>query len=84
LDEVRALGEVGRMVSSTLELDKVLSTILEHACEMADSSGGAIYVFDEARSEFVLEAGRNMSDELVAAVRAHPTDVPPHGRRSQS
>jgi signal transduction histidine kinase len=72
LDEVRALGEVGRIVSSTLELDKVLSTILEHACVMADSGGGAIYVFDHARSEFVLEAGRNMSDELIAAVRAHP------------
>jgi signal transduction histidine kinase len=72
LDEVRALGEVGRMVSSTLELDKVLSTILEHACNMADSGGGAIYVIDESRSGFVLEAGRNMSDELIAAVRAHP------------
>ena len=31
-----------------------------------------IYVFDESRSGFVLEAGRNMSDELIAAVRAHP------------
>jgi signal transduction histidine kinase len=72
LDEVRALGEVGRMVSSTLELDKVLSTILENACDMADSGGGAIYVFDHASSEFVLEAGRNMSDEFIAAVRAHP------------
>jgi hypothetical protein len=29
-------------------------------------------VFDHATSEFVLEAGRNMSDELIAAVRAHP------------
>jgi hypothetical protein len=38
---------------------------------MADSGGGAIYVFDPARSEFVLEAGRNMSDEFIAAVRAH-------------
>src|SRR5262249_48343530 len=72
LDEVRALGEVGPIVSSTLELDKVLSTILEQACDMADSGGGAIYVFDETRSEFVLEAGRNMSEELIAAVRAHP------------
>src|SRR5262249_47456299 len=30
LGEVRALGEVGRIVSSTLELDRVLSTILEN------------------------------------------------------
>jgi signal transduction protein with GAF and PtsI domain len=49
-----------------------LSTILQHACDMADSGGGAIYVFDHTSSEFVLEAGRNMSDEFIAMVRAHP------------
>jgi GAF domain-containing protein len=70
--ELKALGEVGRAVSSTLELEKVLQTILEHACEISDSGGGAIYVFDEVSSAFVLEAGRNMRDELIAAVRAHP------------
>jgi signal transduction histidine kinase len=70
--ELKALGKVGQAVSSTLDINTVLSTILEHACEMSETGGGAIYVFDEARSEFVLEAGRNMSDELIAAVRAHP------------
>jgi GAF domain-containing protein len=37
---------------------------------MSDSGGGAIYVFDETNDEYVLEAGHNMSDELIAAVRA--------------
>jgi signal transduction histidine kinase len=70
--ELKALGEVGQAVSSTLDIKTVLSTILEHACAMSDTGGGAIYVFDQARCAFMLEAGRNMSDELIAAVRTHP------------
>jgi signal transduction histidine kinase len=50
----------------------VLPRILEHACAMSETGGGAIYVFDKARGEFHLEAGHNMSEELIAAVREHP------------
>jgi GAF domain-containing protein/anti-sigma regulatory factor (Ser/Thr protein kinase) len=70
--ELKALGEVGQAVSSSLELQVVLPRILEHACAMSDTGGGAIYVFDPVRSEFILEAGHNMTDELIAAVRARP------------
>jgi signal transduction histidine kinase len=69
--ELKALSEVGQAVNASLDLQTVLNAILTHACEISDSGGGAIYVFDEARSAFVLEAGRNMSDELIAAVRVH-------------
>ena len=70
--ELKALGETGKVVSSSLDLGKVLPTILEHACEISDTGSGSIYVFDAMNGTFVLEAGRNMSEELIAAVRAHP------------
>jgi signal transduction histidine kinase len=70
VEELRALGRVSQTVNSSLDLETVLSTILAHACQMSDSGGGAIYVFDETNDEYVLEAGHNMSEELVAAVRA--------------
>jgi GAF domain-containing protein len=70
--ELKALSEVSKAVYASLDLQTVLNTILAHACDISDSDGGAIYLFDEARSAFVLETGRNMSDELIAAVRAHP------------
>src|SRR5262249_44171656 len=63
---------VAQVVSSSLELKVVLARILQHACAMSDSGGGAIYVYDKARSQFHLEAGHNMSEELSAAVREHP------------
>ena len=72
VEELRSLGEVGRTVSSTLEVSTVLKTVLEQACAMAQASGGAIYVFDKARGEFHLEAAHNMSAEHIARVRAHP------------
>jgi signal transduction histidine kinase len=72
LEELKALGEVGQAVNSTLKLEKVLAMIVAHACEISDSGGGAIYVFDHARSAFVLEASRNMSEELISMVRGHP------------
>src|SRR5581483_2461980 len=70
--ELKALGEVGQAVSSSLDLGTVLSTILAHACEMSDTGGGAVYVLDEAKGELVLEAGHNMTEEHLAAVRRHP------------
>jgi signal transduction histidine kinase len=71
VEELKALSEVGQTISSTLELKAVLNAILMHACRLVGSGGGAIYVFDEARDEFDLAAGYNMSSELLAAVREH-------------
>ncbi len=72
VSELEALGEVSRAISSTLDLRLVLDSILAHACELADAGGGAIYVYDPARREFDLEAGHQMGDDLIAAVRRHP------------
>lgn len=72
VDELKSLSEIGQTVSSTLDLKAVLNAILMHACRLADAGGGAVYVFDAARREFNLEAGYNMSEELMAAVRKRP------------
>jgi signal transduction histidine kinase len=72
VSELEALGEVSRAISSTLDLRAVLDSILAHACQLADSGGGAIYVYDTVRRQFDLEAGHNMSQGLIAAVREHP------------
>jgi PAS domain S-box-containing protein len=69
--ELRALGRVGQAVSSSLDLETVLSTILVNACELSDSGGGAFYVYDEARGDFELAAGHGMGGTLLDAVRQH-------------
>lgn len=73
--ELKALSEVGQAISSTLDIKAVLSAILVHACDLANSGSGAIYVFDHGRGVFELEAGHCMSDELIAAVRERPVQL---------
>ena len=70
--ELKALGEVGQAVSSTLDLETVLSTIVTRATQLAGMDAGAIYEYDEEREEFFLHTADRFSDELVEALRASP------------
>jgi signal transduction histidine kinase len=70
--ELKALGEVGQAVSSTLDLETVLSTIVSRAAQLAGMDGGSIWEYDEAREEFYLHATDRVPDELVEVLRATP------------
>jgi GAF domain-containing protein len=70
--ELKALGEVGQAVSSTLDLQTVLSTIVGHAVQLSGTSGGVIYEYDEAAQGFLLRASYRMEEALVEALRAAP------------
>jgi signal transduction histidine kinase len=76
VEQLRALSEVGQAVSSTLDLETVLSTIVSRATALAGMDGGAIYEYDEAREEFRLRAADRLPDELVEALKSSP---PPKG-----
>jgi signal transduction histidine kinase/HAMP domain-containing protein len=69
VEELKALGKVSQAVSSTLDLQKVLATIVAHAVELSGTEGGAIYEFDETTEEFLLRATHRMSEELIQAIR---------------
>ena len=66
VEEMHALGEVGRAVSSTLDLQTVLLTIITHAVELSKAdAGGTIYEFDEATEVFEPRASYRVSDAYV-------------------
>jgi len=75
VEELQALGEVGQAVSSTLDLQKVLATIVAHAVELSETESGAIYEFDEAKEQFELRATHRMSEELIKAIRKAPVHL---------
>ena len=50
--ELKALGEVSQVVSSTLDLEAVLTRIVSHAVQLSGTDGGAIYEYDEPSEEF--------------------------------
>ncbi len=70
--ELKALGEVGQAVSSTLDLQTVLSTIVGRAVQLSGTDCGIIYEYDEATQEFHLRASYQMEHELVDAYQATP------------
>ena len=72
LNELRALGEVGRAVSSTLDLPTVLTSVVSHAVELSGSDAGAIYEYDETTEEFHLRASHQMEEHLAQALRLNP------------
>ena len=70
--ELKALGEVGQAVSSTLDLQTVLSTIVGRAVQLSGTDCGIIYEYDEPTREFHLRASYQMEEELVKAYQATP------------
>jgi signal transduction histidine kinase len=72
IGELKALGEVSQAVSSTLDLETVLTRIVSHAVQLSGTDGGAIYEYDEQSEEFLLRATDHMEEELINALRANP------------
>jgi GAF domain-containing protein/anti-sigma regulatory factor (Ser/Thr protein kinase) len=69
VERLTALFEVSGAVSATLDLDRVLQTVVARAAELAGAEGGAIYELNPRSELFELRATHRMSDELVAAIR---------------
>jgi len=69
---LKALSEVGRAVSSTLDLEKVLQVIVQSAVRLTGLDGGAIYEYDERAEEFRLLAASQLAPGLLEALRRVP------------
>ena len=69
VEELKALGKISQAVSSTLDLQEVLVTIVAHAVDLSGTESGAIYEFDETTEQFQLRATHRMSKELTRAIR---------------
>ena len=73
VEELQGLGEVGRTLSSTLDLPTVLNTVLTKANELAGTDGGAIYEFDaEAKRFHLLRASESFDAKFVEMLRSTP------------
>jgi two-component system, NtrC family, sensor kinase len=67
--QLTALGEVGRAVSSTLDLETVLNTIVSRAVQLSGPDGGVVFEYDENAEEFVQRAMTDTGEALAEARR---------------
>lgn len=72
VEELQALGEVGQAVSSTLDLQQVLTTIVARAVPLAGANGGAVYEYDEVSKAFYLRATHGAEVEIMQTLQAEP------------
>ncbi len=64
--DLTALGEVGRAVSSTLDLKLVLKTIVERAVELSGTHGGSIFYLRADIGRFELGETTGLDEDVVA------------------
>jgi GAF domain-containing protein len=69
--ELKALGEVGQAVSLSLDLETVLTTIVDHAVQLSGTNGGVIYEYDEATQEFLLRASHRRKKSYLRSFEQH-------------
>jgi two-component system, NtrC family, sensor kinase len=70
--ELTALGEVSQALSSTLDIETVLDTIVSRASQLVGDAGCSIYEYDEATERFELRATHQYDVDVVEALRAAP------------
>ncbi|MDJ0984582.1 MAG: ATP-binding protein [Desulfobacterales bacterium] len=69
VEELKALGEVSQAVSSILDLETVLTSIVRHAVQLSKTDAGTIYEFDEAEGVFVPSINYGAHADLIEALR---------------
>jgi signal transduction histidine kinase/ActR/RegA family two-component response regulator len=70
VDELEALREVGEAVSSSLDVDHVLSTIAMHAVQLSGTDGGSIMEYSERDRCFFVRSVYLTDPEVVDRLRS--------------
>jgi signal transduction histidine kinase len=66
VEKLTALGAVSQVLSSTLDLDTVLTTIVNQAVHLSGADGGQIFEYDEVAEEFQPRASNEVEDVVAA------------------
>jgi signal transduction histidine kinase/DNA-binding response OmpR family regulator len=69
VDQLEALAEVGEAVSSSLNADELLTTIVTLAVELSGTDGGSLMEYDEATQLFGVRTTFGTSPAVVEALR---------------
>ena len=69
MQELQALGEVGRAVSSTLDLKVVLKTIVERAVHLSGTNAGSIFYYRKELGTFELGETTGLNEDFVARLQ---------------
>jgi signal transduction histidine kinase len=75
LEEVGALSEVSRAVSSSLDLRRVLDTVAGYAVNLSGCDAAGVFELNPARQAYDVVASRNLAPAFLEAVQHTPIDL---------
>ena len=70
VDEMEALAAIGMAISSTLDPNEVLTTIVKHAVELSDADGGSLMEYDEETRLFRVRTAYGTSSAVLDRLKA--------------
>jgi two-component system NtrC family sensor kinase len=69
VDGLEALQRIGRTVTALLDLDSVLTAVVDSAVELTGSEEGSLLLLDENSGELYMRASRNFQDDFARKFR---------------
>jgi signal transduction histidine kinase len=70
--EFKALGEVGQAVSSTLDLQTVLTTIITRAVQLSGAHAGVVHEYSEVGHNFHIRADYGVEENILRELQETP------------
>ena len=74
LNELEALAQIGRTVTATLDLDPVLTAVVEDAVRLTGAEEGSLLLLDPESGELYMRASKNFDEEFARTFRLHVQD----------
>lgn len=74
LQEFEALSLIGRTVTAVLDLDTVLTTVVEAAVRLTGAEEGSLLLLDWKSGELYMRASKNFDEEFARTFRLHVQD----------
>jgi two-component system NtrC family sensor kinase len=69
VNELEALSRLGRSITGTLDLDSVLTAVVDASVELTGAEEGSLLLVDEVTGELFMRAARNFQEEFVRTFR---------------
>lgn len=69
LDKLETLQSIGRKITSSLELDEVLSAVVNAAVELTGAEEGSLLLYDETSGDLYMRAERNIEASYARTFR---------------
>ena len=75
IEEMKELGSIGLSLTSSLDLDHVLTLIVETAVKVTGAEEGSLLILDDESGELFIRAAKNFQDEFVHTFRLPVSDT---------